>query len=85
MVESKNTGNRFSGASIRLASDEMEIFLAIERDEITVDVRSLFDKRKKYWYSIDTIFSILGHSEYKGVLDKNNAPILRDELSKLID
>ena len=59
--ESKNTGNRFSGASILMASDEMEIFLAIERDEITAYFRSRFDKRKNNWYSTEVVLE--GHEK----------------------
>ena len=83
--EANNAGNRFSGASILMASDEVEIFLAIERDEITADFHSVFDKRKRNWYSVDIIFNLLGYKNVSGVLDDRSSPLLRDELKKIID
>ncbi|MDZ4183827.1 MAG: hypothetical protein U1D97_02470 [Desulfuromonadales bacterium] len=82
---SENSGNRFSGASILMASRDLEIFLAIERDEITADFRSVFDKRERNWYSIDIILSFLGHRCLSGVLDDQNASLMRDGLPEIID
>lgn len=82
--ESKNSGNRFSGSSILIASSEVEIFLAIERDEMTSYFRSLFDKRKSNWYSSEVILALLGHIECRGVLDENNSSLIRDEMSEIL-
>lgn len=83
--ESKNSGNRFTGASVLISSDEVEIFLAIEREEITAYFRSLFDKRKNNWYSLDTVLSFLGYANASGVIDKRNSNLIRDELSRIIN
>jgi len=83
--ESKNSGNRFSGASILMVSSEVEIFLAIERDEITAFFRSMFDKRKSNWYSIEIILALLGHKDCSGVLDDYNSSLIRDELPQIIN
>lgn len=82
--ESKNTGSRFSGASILMASDEMEIFLAIERDEITAYFRSRFDKRKNNWYSTEVVLALLGHRDCLGVLDDRNSSLVKKELPGII-
>jgi len=83
--DSENAGNRFSGASILMVSNEMEIFLAIERDEITADFRSIFDNRKSSWYSIDIILALLGYKGFSGVLDDRSSSLIRDELPEIID
>ena len=82
--ESNNTGNKFSGASILLTSSELEIFLAIERDEITAFFRSVFDKRKNNWYSTDVILNFLGNKNSLGILNDTNSNMLRDGLPELV-
>jgi hypothetical protein len=84
IIESKNSGNRFLGASILMVSSEVEIFLAIERDEMTIRVRSLYDKRKNNWYSIEIILALLGHKDCYGVLDDRNSSLIQNELSEII-
>ena len=82
--ESKNTGNRFSGASILMASDDVEIFLSIERDEITAYFRSICDKRKNNWYSTEVVLALLGHGDCLGVLDDRNSSLVEKELPNII-
>jgi hypothetical protein len=84
LKESKNSDNSFYGESVLVASSEVEIFIAIERDEITADFRSLFDKRKNNWYSSDVIFALLGHTACLAVLNHNNATLLRDKLPEIL-
>jgi hypothetical protein len=82
--ESGNSGNRFSGASILIVSSELEIFLAIERDEVTADFRSVFDSRKNNWYSVDVVLALLGYRGCRGVLDDKNSILLQKEIPQLI-
>lgn len=82
---SNNAGNRFSGASILLGSNEVEIFIAIERDEITAHFRSLYDKRKNNWYSSEIILAHLGYAEEHGVLNETNASLIRDQLPEILN
>lgn len=79
-----DSGNRFAGASIYMTSDEMEIFLAIERDEITISFRSLFDKKKNNWFSAEVVLAFLGHKGCSGVMGDQNSSLLRDEFKKLV-
>jgi len=81
----EDSGNRFHGASIHMVSSEMEIFLAIERDEITAEFRSVFDKRKSKWYSGDIILTFIGHGGFSGVLDDRSASLIRDHLPEIIN
>lgn len=82
---SNNSGNRFAGASILMASGEVEIFLAIERDEITASFRSLFDEKNNNWFSTDMVLAALGHKGFSGVVDDRTASLLRDELPVLMN
>lgn len=82
--ESKNTGNRFSGSSIIIASNDIEIFLAIERDEITILFRSLFDIKNNNWYSIEVVMDFLGHKNCLGVMSDYNSSLLKDELKQIV-
>lgn len=85
--ESKNSGNRFAGASILLTSNEVEIFLAIEKDEIVVYFRSVFDERKNSWdswYSSDLILTFLGHKDCLGVIDDRHSVLLRDRMNGIL-
>jgi hypothetical protein len=82
---SSNSGNAFSGASIVMASSEMEIFLAIERDEITAQFRSVFDTRKNNWYSAEIVLALVGHENCLGVLDDCIGNYLKNELPAIID
>ncbi|MBU1426200.1 MAG: hypothetical protein KKH12_13555 [Gammaproteobacteria bacterium] len=82
--ESSNSGNRFSGASILLASGDVEIFLAIERDEITAYFRSTHDLRKNNWYSSEIILSFLGHRAPCGVLDESTSTLIRNEIPRIV-
>jgi len=84
ITKSNNSGNRFSGASILLASAEMEIFMAVERDEITAQFRSVFDKRKNNWYSAEDVLALFEHKNCLGVLDDRVGSYIKDELSAII-
>lgn len=83
ICSSANSGNRFGGASIVMASGDVEVFLSIERDEITLSFRSLFDE-KKNWFSTETVLALLGHKGYSGVINDQSAVLLRDELPKIM-
>ena len=85
ITSSSNSGNVFSGASIVMASSEMEIFLAIERDEITAQFRSVFDKRKNNWYSAEIVLALVGHDNCLGVLDDGIGTYLKNDLPAIID
>lgn len=82
---STNSGNRFSGASILMASSEIEIFLAIERDEITMSFRSLFDKKKNNWYSSEVILALFGHTECCGIMNDYRSLLIKDEFSEIVN
>lgn len=85
IMKSNNSGNRFSGASILLASDEIEIFIAVERDEITAQFRSVFDKRKNNWYSAEVVLALFDYKNCNGVLDDRVGSFIKDELSVIIN
>lgn len=85
ITSSSNSGNAFSGASIIMASTEIEIFLAIERDEITAQFRSVYDKRKNNWYSAEIVLALVGHKKCLGVLDDRTGSHLKSELPAIID
>lgn len=82
--ESKNSGNRFSGASILLTSSDVEIFLAIERDEITACFRSMFDKQKSNWYSAEVVLSLLGYQDCLGIMNNHNSLLLRNKIPEVM-
>lgn len=84
IISSKNSGCRFSGASILMASSEMEIFLAVERDEITVQFRSVFDKRKNNWYSAEIVLALFEYKNCLGVLDDRAGSYIKEELSAIV-
>jgi len=83
--ESKNSGNEFSGASILLSSDEMEIFLSIERGEVTAYIRSLYDKKKDNWYSLDVVLALVGNSGSSGIIKEDNAFLFQKKLPDIIE
>ena len=85
IVSSNNSGNDFSGASILMTSSEIEIFLAVERNEITVQFRSLFDRRKSNWYSSEIVLALVGHKSGIGVIDERNGYSLKKLLPAIID
>ncbi len=85
ITSSKNSGNDFHGASIIMSSSDLEIFLAIERDEITAQFRSLYDNRKNNWYSAEIVLTLLGNKGCIGVLDIRMANLLKIELPAIID
>jgi hypothetical protein len=84
ITASNNSGNRFAGASILMASSEMEIFLAIERDEITAQFRSVFDKRKSNWYSVEIVLALVGRENCLGVIDDRIGSYIQSDLPAII-
>ena len=82
--QSSNSGNRFHGSSILLSSADVEVFTAIERDEITVCFRSTHDRRQSNWYSAELILSLLGHPDCPGVMNEQNSGLLRDALPEIL-
>lgn len=84
ITASNNSGNRFAGASILMASSEMEIFLAIERDEITAQFRSVYDKRKNNWYSAEIVLDLIGRKSCLGVLDDRIGSYIQSDLPAMI-
>jgi hypothetical protein len=85
ITSSSNSGNIFSGASIVMASSEMVLFLAIERDEITAQFRSVFDTRKNNWYSAEIVLALVGHENCLGVLDDRIGNYLKNDLPAIIN
>lgn len=80
---SNNDGSSFRGASILLASKDMELFLAIERDEITLQFRSAYDK-KKNWLSLSALLRYVGEDVSIDVLEENVLHLLRMKLPEII-
>lgn len=88
--ETKDSGNQFYGASIYMESDEIGIFLSIERNEVSIDICSLFDNRKNNWYYIGVPLTLLGYDEYRTedgdfdfILIKSIIPEIIDCFSKV--
>ena len=84
IASSENSGNDFAGASMVIASSEMEIFLAIERQEITAQFRSAFDKKKSNWYSAGTVLDLVGHKDCPGLLDDRTGSYIKDALPVIV-
>lgn len=73
--------NVAAGASILLDSKDVQIYISYERDELTWEMRSLYDSNNKNWFSIDLISKLLGRTTDTGLMDPANC----DFLSRNID
>ena len=76
--------NPAEGSYILLESDDMQIYVCNEREEMTWQVRSKHDPKNKNWFSFDLIAQLLGHKVATGVMDATNSDLLSKNLGKII-
>jgi hypothetical protein len=76
--------NQAEGSYILLESDEVQIYLCNERDEITWQISSMYDSHRKNWFSFDLIAQLLGYEVGTGVMDTVNSELLLKNLDKII-
>ena len=62
----------------------MELQLSIERDEITLYFRSLYDKRKRNWYQFSLISKLLGREAVVGIMDESNSAFFADNMDEIM-
>jgi hypothetical protein len=76
--------NPFAGSWILLESDDVQIFLSNEREELSWEMKSLHDSKKKNWFSFDLIARLLGHEVATGNMDAANSDLLSKNLDNII-
>lgn len=76
--------NPIEGSYILLESDDVQIYICNERDEITWRIRSLDDRRNNNWFSFDLVSTLLGHRVATGVMDAANSEWLSKHQDKII-
>jgi len=73
-----------SGASVILESEDVQIFLSIEKEEITLQIRSL-QEAKKNWHGFQQISLLLGHQTSTGLLNnESNAVFLAKSWDEIV-
>lgn len=73
-----------AGSSILLESNDVQIYICDERDQITLQMRSMHDSKKRNWFSFDLISQLLGRQAATGVMDPANATFLSDNIDEII-
>lgn len=76
--------NPAEGNSILLESNDAEIFISNERDEITWQIRSLYDSDKRNWFSFDLVAQLLGCQVNTAIMDKKNSELLSRNAGQII-
>jgi len=72
------------GSYVLLESDDVQIYLSNEREQITWQIRSMYDPNTRNWFSFDLIARLLGHEISTGVMDAENSDLLSKKLDKII-
>lgn len=72
------------GSSILLVSNDAEIFISNERDEITWQIRSLYDSNNRNWFSFDLVAQLLGYQINTAIMDKKNSELLSRNTGQII-
>lgn len=77
----KNSGE---GSYVLLESDDVQIYASNEREQITLQIRSLYDPNSKNWFSFDLVSQLLGQETPTGVMDAANCKWLSKNLEMII-
>lgn len=77
--------NSAEGSYVLLESDDLQICISSEREEITWQIRSLHDPKSRNWFSFDLVASLLGHEVSTGVMDAVNSVLLSENLDSIIN
>ena len=85
VVRSESGRSGFEGASILMESNDVEIFVASEREQIAGWIRSKYDPNPQNWFSIDLISNLFARPAETGVMDEGNLQFLRSHMGQVID
>jgi hypothetical protein len=76
--------NNAEGSYLLLESVDVQVYISNERDQITWEMRSLYDSDKRNWFSFDLIARLLGSEIATGVMDPANSELLSRNLGEII-
>jgi hypothetical protein len=76
--------NPSEGSYILVESDDVQIYICNERDEITWQIRSMYDSRKKNWFSFDLVARLLNHEVATGIMGAVNSDLLSKNLERIL-
>ena len=77
--------NAEQGSFILLQSDDVQIYISNEKEQITWQIRSLHDPKSKNWFSFDLIAKLLNFEVCTGLMDAVNSDILSKNLNEIIN
>jgi len=76
--------NSAEGSYILMESDDLQIYVSNEREQITLQIRSVHDPKSKNWFSFDLIARLLGQKVPTGLMDATNCELLSKNIDTII-
>lgn len=76
--------NVAAGAWILIQSADVQLHLVCERNELVLQFRSVYDTKKKNWFSIDLISELLGRNARTGLMDDENCSFLAENVDQIL-
>src|SRR3954468_20839651 len=81
--DSEVGGNAAEGSYLLLESVDVQIYIANEGEQITWEMRSVYDGRKRNWFSFDLVARLLGYEPETGVMNSSNSELLSGNLKEI--